>query len=165
MNVAESLKVTARGDLDIEISRVLDAPRELVFEALTRPELLRRWMNGPPGWQTTECTADLRVGGTYRHAWRGPDGVEMSMSGTFKEIAPPERIVRTEIFDTGCTPQAGEQLATLVLTEVKGRTTMRIHLRFPSKEARDGMLASGMEQGMKAGYAVLDELLTELASR
>lgn len=165
MNPAESLKVTARGDLDIEITRVLDAPRELVFQALTRPELVRRWMNGPPGWETTECSADLRVAGAFVHAWRGPDGVEMSMSGTFQEIVPPERIVRTERFDTGCTPQAGEQLATLVLTEVAGRTTMRVHLRFPSKEARDGMLASGMEAGMKAGYGALDELLADLATR
>ena len=83
----------------------------------------------------------------------------MSMSGVYREVVPPERCVRTEVFDTGCVPGGGEQLATLVLTEMGERTLLTITLLYDSKEARDGAAASGMEQGMAAGYERLDEIL------
>ena len=86
----------------------------------------------------------------------------MAMSGVFHEIEAPERMVRTERFDFGCDAQMGEQIGTLVLTENDGTTTCTITVEYPSKEARDGALASGMEHGMNAAYANLDELLTEL---
>lgn len=157
-----TVKVTATGDREIVITRVLDAPRPLVYETLTRPEHLRRWLLGPPGWTMTVCENDMKVGGTFRHEWKEQSGASLAMHGVYREIVPNERIVRTETFDMGCPGQAGEQVATLKLTESGGRTTVTINVVFPSKEARDGMLQSGMEQGMNASYANLEALLREL---
>lgn len=161
MQPSGKLKVTTLGDREIVITRGLDAPRRLVWEALTRPELIRRWLFLPPGWSMTGCEEDVRVGGSFRWTWAGPDGeTAMTMHGVYHEVVPPERIVRTESFDMGCSSQSGEQVATLVLTEAAGRTTVTITVRFPSREARDGLLASGMEQGMSAGYDQMEQLLT-----
>lgn len=91
-----TLKVEARGDREIVMTRVFDAPRRLVFDAFTKPELLKRWLTGPPGWTMPVCEIDLRVGGALRYLWRGPAGEEMGMSGVFREITPPDRIVGTE---------------------------------------------------------------------
>jgi uncharacterized protein YndB with AHSA1/START domain len=119
-------------------------------------------MLGPPGWEMTVCENDVRVGGRFRHVWKNADGTEMSMTGVYREVAPPERAVRTETFETGCTPQAGEQIGTMVFSESAGRTTVTITSLFPSREARDGMLASGMEHGMNASYARLDDVLAAM---
>lgn len=154
-----TLKVATSGDREIVITRDFDAPRDLVWETMSRPELLKRWLFGPPGWEMTTCEDDPRVGGKFRWAWSGPDGAAMSMTGEYREIVPPERAVRTESFETGCIPQMGEQLATLVLTEAGGKTTLTLTVLYPSKEARDGALASGMEHGMAAGYDRLDDIL------
>jgi uncharacterized protein YndB with AHSA1/START domain len=154
-----ALQVTTPGEREIVLTRVVDAPRHLVFDAMTRPELLRRWLLGPPGWSMVVCEVDLRVGGTFRHTWRSADGKDLSMHGVFREVLPPERIVRTESFDLGCDSQAGEQLATAVLGEQGGKTTVTITVLYPSKEARDATLASGMEHGVAAGYDRLAELL------
>ena len=154
-----ALKVVTSGDREVVITRTFDAPRALVWDTMSRPELLKRWLFGPPGWAMTVCEEDPRVGGTFRWAWSGPDGAAMSMSGVYREIVPPERAVRTESFDTGCAPQMGEQLATLVLTEQGGKTLLTLTVRYPSKEARDAALASGMEHGMAAGYDRLDGIL------
>ena len=145
--------------------RVFDAPRTLVFDAMSKPEFLKRWLLGPPGWEMTTCEEDQRVGSAFHWAWRGPSGEALSMRGVYREIVPPERVVRTESFDVGCAPQMGEQIATLVLTEKNGKTTLTVTLLYPSKEARDGAIASGMEQGMEAGYARLDDLLAESTVR
>lgn len=157
-----TLKITTPTDREILITRTLDAPRRLVWDAMTKPEHVSRWMVGPPGWATTACENDLRVGGTFRHAWKNDDGREMSMHGVYREVVPHERIVRTETFDVGCVDQMGEQLGTMTFVESGGRTTVAIRVLYPTKEARDGMLASGMEHGMEAGYARLDEILSEL---
>lgn len=154
-----AMKVATSGDHEIVITRDFDAPRELVWETMSRPELLKRWLFGPPGWEMTMCEEDQRVGGKFRWAWSGPDGVGMTMSGEYREIVPPVRAVRTEVFETGCIPQMGEQLATLELSEAGEKTTLTLTVRYPSKEARDGALASGMEHGMSAGYDRLDEIL------
>ena len=154
-----ALKITTPTDREIVITRDFNAPRSLVWDTMTRPELLKRWLLGPPGWEMTACEDDARVGGTFRWAWRGPDGAQLAMHGVYREVAPPERVVRTESFDTGCPGQAGEQLGTLVLTEKGGKTTLTLTLLYPSKEARDATIASGMERGMAAGYDRLDELL------
>jgi uncharacterized protein YndB with AHSA1/START domain len=163
MPSANTLKVTTPSDREILITRVFDAPRRLVYETMSKPELLKRWLFGPPGWEMTTCEEDQRVGGTFHWAWRGPNGEQMSMRGVYREIAPPERVVRTESFDFGCAPQMGEQLATMVLTEKNGKTTLTLTVLYPSKEARDGAIASGMDQGMEAGYARLDDILAESA--
>jgi uncharacterized protein YndB with AHSA1/START domain len=108
----------------------------------------------------TVCEEDVRVGGKYRWEWAGPDGqTAMKMHGVYREVTPRERAVRTETFEFGCAPQAGEQVGTMVLTENEGKTLVTITVVYPTKEARDGALASGMEQGMSAGYDRLEELL------
>lgn len=155
-----TLSITTPSDREILITRQLDAPRRLVWMALTKPEFIRRWLFCPPGWSMTVCEEDVRVGGQYRWEWAGPDGqTAMKMRGEYREVAPPERSVRTETFEFGCVPQAGEQLATMVLTENDAKTLVTITVVYPSKEARDGAIASGMERGMAAGYDRLEELL------
>jgi uncharacterized protein YndB with AHSA1/START domain len=157
----KDLKATLPNDLEVQFTRGFDATRPLVWDAMTKPELIKRWLFGPPGWTMTVCEDEQRVGGTFRWAWRGPNGEEMAMHGVHKEIVVPERGVRTEIFDFGCNVQAGEQLATMVLSEQGDQTLMTLTLRFKSKECRDGAVASGMEGGKNAGYARLDEILAE----
>jgi len=154
-----TLKVTTPTDREIVMTRVFDAPRRLVWDAMSKPELIKRWLFGPPGWTMTVCEDDQRVGGEFRWAWRGPDGQEMAMRGVYREVVPPERVVRTESFEVGCAPQAGEQLAAIVLTEQDGKTMLKLTVLYPSKEARDGAVASGMEKGVAAGYDRLDEIL------
>jgi uncharacterized protein YndB with AHSA1/START domain len=153
-----ALSVTTPSDREVVVTRGFDAPRELVWETMAKPELLKRWVFGPPGWEMTVCEEDQRPGGTFRWAWSGPDGAAMSMSGTYREVVRPERVVRTERFEFGCPAQGGEQLATLVLTERDGKTTLTLTLAYASKEARDGAVASGMEHGMAASYDRLDGL-------
>jgi uncharacterized protein YndB with AHSA1/START domain len=159
-----ALKVTTPSDREIRMTRVFDAPRRLVFEALARPELLQRWLSGPPGWSMVECVNELKVGGAFRHVWRSAEGTEMAMRGVYREIVPPERIVRTESFEFGCDPQAGEQVGTLILTEKEGQTTLTLTVLYPSKEARDATIASGMERGVAASYDNLSGLLASGAA-
>src|SRR5882672_7895504 len=99
MNSKRTLKVTTPGDREIVMTRVFDAPRHLVFEAMSRPDLLQKWLLGPPGWTMTVCQNDLKVGGAFRHVWRDTGGVEMAMRGVYREVVPPERVVRTESFE------------------------------------------------------------------
>ena len=155
----KTLKVTTPTDREIVMTRVFDAPRELIWQAMSEPELIKRWLFGPPGWTMTICEADFKVGGSFHWAWRGPDGVEMSMRGVHRGIVPPERVVRTESFEIGCAPQMGEQIASVVLTETNGKTTLTLTVLYPSKEARDGAVASGMEHGVAAGYDRLAEMM------
>ena len=157
-----TLKVEARGDREIIITRVFDAPRRLVFDAFTKPELLKRWLTGPPGWTLPVCEIDLRVGGALRYLWRGPAGEEMGMSGVFREITPPDRIVSTEKFDQSWYP--GEGVGTVVLTEHAGKTTLTQTLAYDSREARDGVLKSPMEQGLGMSYDHLADVLASLAN-
>jgi uncharacterized protein YndB with AHSA1/START domain len=157
------LQVTARGDREIVMTRMFDAPRRLVFEAFTRPELLKRWLLGPPGWSMPVCEINLKVGGTYRYVWRhDPDGKEMGMGGVYREIAAPERVVATEKFDEAWYP--GEALGTLVLVEQAGKTTITQTMLYESREARDAILKTGMEKGVAASYDRLAEMLTREAS-
>ena len=94
-----TLQVTTPSEREIAMTRVFDAPRRLVFDAWTRPELLKRWLGVRGGWSFAVCEVDLRVGGAYRFVWRGPNGKEMGMGGVYREIVPPERLVATELFD------------------------------------------------------------------
>ena len=153
-----TLKLAARGDREIVMTRVFDAPRSLVFDAFTKPELVRRWLLGPEGWSMPVCEIDLRVGGSYRYVWRHTSGNEMGMGGVFKEIVPPERIVSTEKFDESWYP--GEAVGTVVLTEKDGETTLTQTVLYQSAEAREAVLKSPMESGVAAGYNRLAELLT-----
>jgi uncharacterized protein YndB with AHSA1/START domain len=151
------LKVVASGERAIRITRPFDAPRTLVFDAMSKPEMMKQWFHGPPGWTLVVCEIDLRVGGTYRWVWRNDAGHDMGMGGVYKEVVRPERIVSTEKFDQAWYP--GEAVGTLVLTEENGKTVMTLTVEYESQAARDGVLASPMESGMEAGYARLDEFL------
>jgi uncharacterized protein YndB with AHSA1/START domain len=159
MIYTSEVQVTTPTETEILITREFNAPRQLVFDAMSKPELLKRWLSGPSGWTMVECESDTRIGGTFRHLWHGPEQMEMAMHGTYREVIPPERIVRTESFSFGCSAQAGEQLATMVLTEQAGKTALRLTVLYPSKTARDAALASGMARGVSASYERLDELL------
>lgn len=152
-----NLKVTTPSDREIAMTRVFDAPRHLVFRALTTPELVQKWLLGPPGWTMPVCEMDLRVGGAYRFLWRGADGAEMGTRGVFREIAPPERFVATEQFDKPWYP--GEALVTYLLVEQGGKTTLTLTVLYASREARDGVLKSGMERGVATSYDRLADLL------
>jgi uncharacterized protein YndB with AHSA1/START domain len=152
-----SLKVTTPSDREIVLTRSFDAPRKLVWEAVTTPALLKRWLGGLPGWTMTTCEMDLRVGGSYRYEWRKDDGTSMGMGGVLREVVAPERMVATEKFDIAWYP--GEGLVTQVLTEQDGRTTITMTLRYESKEARDTVVKSGATSGMEMTYARLAELL------
>src|SRR5215203_6188793 len=122
MKTAETLEVTTPTEREIVMTRSFDAPRRLVFDAWTKPELVRQWLLGPPGWTMPVCEIDLRVGGKYRYVWRGPDGTEMGMGGVHREVLPPEKIVCTQLFDQDWS--GGEAIGTLVLTEQDGVTTL-----------------------------------------
>jgi uncharacterized protein YndB with AHSA1/START domain len=159
MSARNTLTVTTPNDLEIVVTREFDAPRKLVWDAMSNPAMIRQWLYGPPGWEMTVCDDDLRVGGGFRWAWRGPEGLEMSMHGSYKEVSPPSKVVRNEIFEMGEGPPMGEQLATLELADRGNRTALTITLRYDSKAARDGAIASGMEHGMAASYDHLEELL------
>ena len=101
----EQLKITKSGDRDLVMTRVFDAPRKLVYDAHTKPALVRQWLLGPPGWTMPVCDMDVRVGGTYRWVWRKEtDGSEMGMGGVYREIKAPERLVTTEKFDEAWYP-------------------------------------------------------------
>jgi len=169
------LKVITPSDLEIVMTRTFRAPRELVWDAVTRPELVQRWMFTPPGWSWAVCDMDVRVGGAYRWVWNGPDGrVAMTIHGVHQVVEPPAKIVHTERMEMG--PGAGlcgdaggsdggepwELLATMELTESGGETHLRMMLEFPSRDARDTALVSGMEDGVSAGYDTLDALLATL---
>ena len=161
MNNLGGLIVTTPTDREIVMTRVFNAPRRLVFDAWTKPELVRRWLLGPPGWTMPVCEIDLRVGGAYRFVWLCQDGTTMGMGGVYREIVIPERIVNTQLFDQDWT--GGETLGTLLLTEQGGKTTLTNAVLYSSREARDGALRTRMAEGVEAGYARLDELLPSMA--
>jgi len=154
-----TLKVETRGDREIVMTRVFDAPRELVFKALTTPELLKRWF-GPHGWTLTECEVDLRVGGAWRFLSKGPDGRTMGMRGVYREIVPPERIQYTESFDEWA--EQGSALITTTLAERDGRTTLTCVSLAPSREVRDAVIRTGMEHGAAETYDRLADTLHSL---
>jgi len=142
------------------MTRRVNAPRNLVFEAFTRPDLVRQWLLGPEGWSMPVCEIDLRVGGRYRYVWRHAKGQEMGMSGIYREIVAPERIVATEKFDQAWYP--GEAVGTIVLIEHGGKTTVTQTVLYDSREIRDGVLKSPMESGVAAGYDRMEKVLAKL---
>lgn len=153
-----TLKVSTPSPREVVLTRVFDAPRHLVYEAMTRPELLKRWF-GPHGWSLAVCEIDLRVGGAWRYVLEGPDGRSMGMGGEYREIVPGERTVHTESFDD----YPGDSVVTVVLTEHDGRTTLTGTVRYESQQVRDAVIASGMEHGAAETYDRLAELLPSLA--
>ena len=157
MTNEENLKVTTRGDREIVMTRAFDAPRKLVFDAFTKPELVKQWLLGPPGWSMPVCEIDLRVGGSYRYVWRKAGAPDMGMGGVYREVVAPERVVATEKFDEAWYP--GEAVGTLVLVEQSGKTTVTQTVLYASAETRDAVLKSGMDKGVAASYDRLEEML------
>jgi uncharacterized protein YndB with AHSA1/START domain len=151
------LEITTPSDRDVAMTRVFDAPRRMVFDAFTKPELIKRWLGVRAGWTMPVCEVDLRVGGAYRYVWRGSKGQDMGMGGVFREIVAPERIVATEKFDESWYP--GEAVDTTVFVEKGGRTTVTTTVRYESKDARDAVLKTPMATGVAESYDKLAELL------
>lgn len=155
--------ITTPTDRDIVITKELAAPRRLVFDAHTRPELLKRWF-GPHDWRLAVCEIDLRPGGAWYYLMRGPAGAEMTLRGTYLEVAAPERIVTTES-NVDCYVRAEhEALAMLMLVEHDRGTTLTNTISFPTKEIRDSVLGVGMTRGVGEGYERLAGLLAEGAT-
>ena len=156
MKNTSTLQVTTPSDREIVLTRVFDAPRQMVFDAFTRPELLRRWF-GARGWNLVVCEVDLRVGGGWRFVSRGPDGAEMGQGGVYREVVPPDRLVYTELFDDQSYP--GESLIAHDFAEQDGRTTLTSTLLYATREGRDTVLRYPMARGVAESYDRLAELL------
>jgi uncharacterized protein YndB with AHSA1/START domain len=160
-----TLIVTTPSDREVAMTRIFHAPHELVFEAWTRPDLLKRWLWGPDEWQLAVCEIDLRIGGVFRFVWRRRDGKanDMGMGGVYREAVLPDRLVFTEVWDEDWT--GGEALVTIVFAEHAGKTTMTQTVLYSSRAARDGALKTGMENGAAVSYDRLAELLPSLRSQ
>jgi uncharacterized protein YndB with AHSA1/START domain len=157
------LEVTTPSDREIAMTRVFDAPRGLVWDAWTKPELLKRWLGVRGGWSFAVREVDLRVGGTYRYVWRrDSDGTEMGMGGVYREIVRPERLVCTEKFDNPW--YEGEALDTTVLVEQGDKTRVTTTVLYASKDVRDGVLKSPMESGVAESYDQLDDVLASTSA-
>lgn len=142
-------------DTQLVATRHVDAPRELVWAAHTECEHIKHWQVGAEGWSVSGCEIDLRVGGSYRFAYSGPEGAHFQFTGVYREIDAPERIVNTERMDDAPV----ETVNTLVLTEHEGGTLIRAIVDYPSAEVREQILATGMLEGWDKSYADLEEYL------
>src|SRR3981189_3120468 len=159
MTNAGNLKLTTRGDREIVMTRPFDAPRNLVFDAFTKPELVRQWLLGPPGWSMPVCEIDLRVGGAYRYVWRKAGAPDMGMGGVYREIVAPERVVCTEKFDQAWYP--GEAVGNLDLVEQGGETTVTQTVLYQSLDAHAALKMGRLQTRL----GVHDDRLAELLAR
>ena len=156
---SDSFKVTTPSDHEIRLTRLFDAPRQLVFEAMTKPEHIRQWW-GCLGddYSVPFCEVDLRVGGKWRFVNRHPKG-EAAFHGEYREIVPPSRVVFTEIFEEF--PDV-VSVVTSELTEEGGKTRLTATVRYPSMQVRDMVIASGMSRGAGISYDRLEDLVARL---
>jgi uncharacterized protein YndB with AHSA1/START domain len=155
---ALGVQITTPSDREIAMSRVFDAPRALVFDAYTKPDLIKRWLGLQAGWSMSVCEVDLKVGGGYRYVWKhAPDGMQMGMRGVFREIVAPDRLVSTELFDDPW--YEGEAVDTVTFIEHAGKTTLTITVRYASQAVRDAVLKTPMATGVGAGFDKLADLL------
>jgi uncharacterized protein YndB with AHSA1/START domain len=162
--ISKGLQVSTPTDTTIRLTRTFDAPLRLVWAAMFTPDKMRRWMLPPPGWTLTVCECEARVGGTLRLAWKDDEtDPVMTLEGVFTEVVAHERITHTETMALGSGQTIGSLVETHEFSEEGGVTTMRITQVYDSKEARDGAIASGMDQGMEAGYVQLDAVLAQPA--
>ena len=153
------LQVTLPGDCEILVTREFAAPRRLVYDAHTKPEIVPQWLYGPDGWSMPVCEIDLRVGGRYRYVWRNEaSGQEFATGGIFSEIVPQEKLVSTERFEGAM--DMGEAVNTLTFEDRNGKTHLALHMRYPSQEVRDTAIKSGMNDGIEMGYARLEGQLS-----
>jgi uncharacterized protein YndB with AHSA1/START domain len=164
----EKAQVTTPSDREVQVTRSFKAPRALVYRAYTEPQLVQRWLLGPPGWSMPVCEMDVRVGGRYRWRWKNnDDGSEFGFTGTFREVQPASRLVHTEAYDPGTVGgefPGNDAMVTVAFAEDGGVTTVTTLIDFGSKEARDAAVATGMTDGMEQSYQMLDRLLTNQAA-
>lgn len=159
---SDTFQIRPATDSSFTITRLFDAPRHLVFEAMTRPEHIRRWWgNLGDGYSVPVCEVDLRVGGKWRFVNRHPKG-DVEFYGEYREITPPDRLVFTEIFAPF--PDS-ESVIDTVFTVENGKTRLTATCTYPSKEVRDMVLSSGMEKGAATSYDRLEEVAQELAQQ
>jgi uncharacterized protein YndB with AHSA1/START domain len=152
--------ISLPSDREVRITRVFDASPRLVFDALTRPDLIRQWCV-PDGWSMTVCESDLTVGGAWRIRSERPNGRTVGQFGTYRELVPGERIVKTELWEDW---DAGETVVTTELAEHAGRTTLTTTVLFPSQSVRDTVMKGGFDSGTSAIYARLDQVLATCTS-
>ena len=155
-----TLLFTTPTDREITMRRAFAAPRRLIFDAFTKPELLKRWFYGPPGGTLAVCEVARKAGEVFRYVWRGADGSEIGMSGVCRDFVAPELLVATEKFDQPWYP--GEAVGTIHLAEHDGKTILTQTILYESREARDTVLKTPMEHGVAMGYDRLAELLQQL---
>ncbi len=156
---SDSFKVTTPSDQEIRVTRLFDAPRRMVFEAMTKPEHVKQWWGRlGEGYSVPVCEIDLRVGGKWRFVNRHPKG-EVVFYGEYREITPPSRLVYTEIFEQF--PDS-VSVVTADFTDEGGKTRFTATVRYPSLEVRDMVLASGMARGAGISYDRLEDLVAEL---
>jgi len=157
-----TVQIKTPSEREVVITRLFEAPRQLVFDACTQPKLIKRWM-AAPGRELEICEVDLRPGGAYRWVWRGSGKRDVGMRGVYREVVAPQRFSRTEIWEDW---EAGECLASTILIEHDETTTeLTTTVLFPSREIRDQVLKSGLERGVKQNYAKLEELLDSMTNR
>jgi uncharacterized protein YndB with AHSA1/START domain len=155
-----TLDITTPSDRELRMTRVFNAPRDLVYDAWTKPELVRRWLGARNGWTMAICEMDLRVGGAYRWVWHNADGTDMGMGGVYREIVRPERVVSTEKFDEPW--YEGDAINTLELVERDGKTTTTLTTLYDTREIRDAVLDSGATTGVGESFDQLERLLASL---
>jgi uncharacterized protein YndB with AHSA1/START domain len=163
------LEVTFPSDREVCVTRSFNAPRTLVWDAHTKPELVQKWMLGPPGWSMPVCEMDVRVGGKYRWRWRSEEnGKEFGFFGDFREVDAPNRIAHAEYYDPGevggSMPANDPAIITAEFRQDRGVTTLITTMLFASKQARDAAVSTGMTDGMEIGYARLDDLFAKKAA-
>ena len=161
MTGSGSAKLTFPSDTEIHITREFAAPKHLVWEAITNPELVKKWWNAKRG-EVTVAEIDLREGGKWRSVMVTPDGFEVAFHGEYREVVPNERIVSTEAYEGIPDPDENATLNTLTLREEGGRTTLTLVVQCPSKETRDAIVESGMEHGLQDAYDLLEEVAISL---
>jgi uncharacterized protein YndB with AHSA1/START domain len=156
-----SAKLTLPSDTQIHITRKFDAPKHLVYKAVTTPELVKRWFHANRG-EVKTAEIDLCEGGKWRYVSVTPDGMEIAFHGEYKEIIPNERTVSTEVFEGAPDPENNGTVNTMTLEESGGRTTLTVLIQCPNKEVRNAIIESGMEAGMQDAYDLLEEVAISL---
>ena len=156
----KTVNVTTPSDCEIQVTREFNAPAQLIFDYHTKPEKMRIWLIGPPGWSLTVCEIDLRVGGQFRNIFRSDTGPEeLGVRGEFREIVAPTRLAHTETMDG----IPGEWLETLVLKQSGATTTATTTWLYASRDARDQALKSGIIEGASFNFDRLEQLMSEAA--
>ena len=160
---SETFKVTTPSDREIGLTRLFDAPRHLVFDAMSKPEHVVHWWGClDEGYSVPVCEIDLRPGGAWRFVNRTPKGELVTFYGVYREIAPPDRLVFTEIFEPY---PDGESVVTALFTDENGKTRLTVTASYPSLEVRDMVLETGMERGAAISYDRLEDVVARLKSQ